>query len=197
MTFFEFWPQHFSFYPKSQSAEPVLLAHQLICWYTKFTLLKYLTAFWRSISMKWTLSGRESMDFMYQILGFSWKMQSLISYNFLSFGNQITNQKSGITSSSSSFEWILQILRISKLSQFFSGMKWAQFAVLACAPAYRLCRFCRFAKCWRCVRNAGQLNDLRSNSTRRKPDQRDARQLNELQSRYVRKSTSRGSLCQT
>ena len=46
-------------------------------------------------------------------LGFYEKLLTLMSCNFLSFGNQIANQKSGITSSSSSFEWILQILRIS------------------------------------------------------------------------------------
>ena len=51
-------------------------------------------------------------------LGFYEKLLTLMSCNFLSLGNQITNQKSGITSSSSSFEWILQILRICKLLRF-------------------------------------------------------------------------------
>ena len=71
-------------------------------------------------------------------LGFYEKLRTLISCNFLSFGNQITNQKSGITSSPSSLECARQILRISKLSRRFPGMKWAQFGVLARAPPYVL-----------------------------------------------------------
>ena len=98
-------------------------------------LLKNLESHRKYQWKSWTLSLLYTSADKYKSLEFYEKLLTLISCNFLNFGNRITSKVSGITSSSSPFDWILQILRICKLSRVFSCMKWAQFAVLACAPA--------------------------------------------------------------
>ena len=54
----------------------------------------------------------------------------------MNIGNQIKNFISGNTSSSSLIDCAGQIARISNLARNFSCRESAQFATLACAPAY-------------------------------------------------------------
>ena len=135
--FFEFWSYHFYFYAKIQSAGPIPTPKRVMICRTKVLLWNTPPA--RGLrgtasALIWTLSLLYTSADKYKSMDFHEKLLTLISCNFLSFGNSITFFVSANTSSSSSFEWILQILRISKLSRRFPGMKWAQFGVLARAP---------------------------------------------------------------
>ena len=137
LSFFEFWPQQLYFYPKIQSAGPFLTAGLSVCLRTKVFTLKSLIWYTKSIDLLWTLSGRESIDLVYQIYWVAMKNCWLwTDITTLNIGNQTKNFISGITSSSSLIDCAGQIARISKLSRNFSCRESAQFATLACAPAY-------------------------------------------------------------